>query len=66
MSGTGEIITVAVVDDHLMVAEMLSLVITSQPDMHMVGVASGVVEALALIASDSRVDSVRWRLLIKW
>ncbi len=52
MSGTGEIITVAVVDDHLMVAEMLSLVITSQPDMRMVGVASGVVEALALIASE--------------
>lgn len=49
MSDTDETITVAVVDDHLMVAEMLSLVITSQVDMRLVGVAHGVAEAIALV-----------------
>lgn len=44
-----DVITVAVVDDHAMVAEMLSFVINSQPDLHLVGTASGVGEALALV-----------------
>lgn len=52
MSGADETITVAVVDDHLMVAEMLSLVITSQDDMRLVGVAHGVTEAIALVGAE--------------
>jgi len=52
MSGADETITVAVVDDHLMVAEMLSLVIASQDDMRLVGVAHGVTEAIALVGAE--------------
>ena len=52
MSGADETITVAVVDDHLMVAEMLSLVITSQDDMRLVGVAHGVAEAITLVGAE--------------
>ncbi|MHB1087911.1 MAG: response regulator [Acidimicrobiales bacterium] len=52
MSGSNEAISVAVVDDHLLVAEMLSLVIASQVDMRLAGVAHGVGEALALVEAE--------------
>jgi DNA-binding NarL/FixJ family response regulator len=45
-------ISVAVVDDHVMVAEMLSFVISSQPDLRLVGTAGGVAEALALVEAE--------------
>ncbi|MHB1210040.1 MAG: response regulator [Acidimicrobiales bacterium] len=57
MGEVHETIGVAVVDDHLMVAEMLSLLIASQQDMRLVGVAHGVGEAIALVG-DERPDVV--------
>ncbi len=41
-------ITVAVVDDHLMVAEMLSLLVSKESDMRLVGTAHNVADAFAL------------------
>ena len=52
VSGSNETIAVAVVDDHLMLAEMLSLVISSQDDMRLVGIAHGVDEAIALVQAE--------------
>lgn len=45
-------ITVAVVDDHSMVAEGLSLIISAQSDMSIVGIASTVAEALLLVEKE--------------
>jgi len=47
-----EPITVAIVEDHLMVAEMFAMLITREPDMHLVGTAHGVSEALELVARE--------------
>ena len=47
-----EEISVIVVDDHLMVAEMLSLLIDKEADMRLVGTAHGVVEAIALVEQE--------------
>lgn len=41
-------LNVAIVDDHIMVAEMLSLVISGEPDMRLAGVAGTVADAIAL------------------
>ena len=58
-----EVITVAVVDDHTMVAEMLSFVITSQPDLRLVGTASSVAGALVLVETEQpRVVLMDFRL----
>ncbi len=42
-------ITVAVVDDHVMVAEMLALTISKESDLHLVGVAATVADAIELV-----------------
>ena len=72
-------ITVAVVDDHSMVAEGLSLIISAQSDMLFVGIASTVAEALVLVEREhpqvvlmdyhlpdgDGVDAVR-QILVRW
>ena len=56
LTGRGGLIeeemSVIVVDDHLMVAEMLSLLIDKEADMRLVGTAHGVVEAIALVEQE--------------
>ena len=52
-----EAISVAIVDDHVMVAEMLSLVISREEDLSLVGVAGTVADAIAL-AERERPDVV--------
>jgi DNA-binding NarL/FixJ family response regulator len=47
-----EQITVAIVEDHLMVAEMFAMLIEREPDMQLVGTAHGVAEAVALVGSE--------------
>jgi len=44
-----EPITVAIVEDHLMVAEMFAMLIGRESDMHLAGTAHGVGEALELV-----------------
>lgn len=43
------LISVAVIDDHVMVAEMLALTISKESDLHLVGVAGNVADALVLV-----------------
>ncbi len=45
-------IRVAVVDDHLMVAEMLSILIAAEQDMNLVGEAHNVAEAISLVENE--------------
>lgn len=52
MATSEQQITVAVVDDHSMVAEGLSLIISAQSDMSFVGIASTVAEALLLVEKE--------------
>ncbi len=47
-----EQITVAIVDDHVMVAEMLSTVIANESDLRLAGVAGTVADAIALAARE--------------
>lgn len=47
-----EMISVAIVDDHVMVAEMLSTVIASESDLRLAGVAGTVADAIALAAKE--------------
>ncbi|HQU00492.1 MAG TPA: response regulator transcription factor, partial [Acidimicrobiales bacterium] len=47
-----ELITVAIVDDHVMVAEMLSTVIANESDLRLAGVAGTVADAIALAARE--------------
>lgn len=49
MSDQATPITVAIVDDHVMVADMLATVIESEADLHFVGVAKTVAEGLELV-----------------
>jgi|SRR5665213_1673998 len=50
-------ISVAVVDDHIMVAEMIALAITKESDLHLAGVATNIADALVLI-NDERPNVV--------
>ncbi|HEY5111402.1 MAG TPA: response regulator transcription factor [Acidimicrobiales bacterium] len=50
-------ISVAVVDDQILVAEMLAYAITKESDLHLAGVATNIADALVLIA-DERPDVV--------
>jgi DNA-binding NarL/FixJ family response regulator len=57
MSNSSSNISVAVVDDHILVAEMLAHAITKEDDLQLAGVATNVADALVLIA-DERPDVV--------
>jgi DNA-binding NarL/FixJ family response regulator len=57
MSNSSSNISVAVVDDHILVAEMLAHAITKENDLQLAGVATNVADALVLIA-DERPDVV--------
>ena len=52
MGDNADVTTVAVVDDHVMVAEMLALTITHEPDLRLIGVAPTIQEAYALVDAE--------------
>jgi DNA-binding NarL/FixJ family response regulator len=55
-SSRGELIRVAIVDDHAMVAEALVATLNGEPDIDVVGRASSVLEAIQLLDEIARID----------
>ncbi len=49
MNNTASETTVAIIDDHVMVAEMLALTISKESDLRLVGVAGNVADGVALV-----------------